>query len=129
MFGVFKTNSRKFIVNQSHPLTRQFSQNIKNDFVIDESIHAGYTASDFNQDGLEITFKINSVSFHLKLLGRHNMENAVAACAVADQLGVELRVAAEALEHYEGIYRRHQVLGKKKGVWMIDDYAHNPVKC
>jgi UDP-N-acetylmuramate--alanine ligase len=30
---------------------------------------------------------------------------------------------------YEGIYRRHQVLGNKKGVWVIDDYAHNPAKC
>ena len=57
------------------------------------------------------------------------MENALAASAVASQLGVELFTCAEALKSYEGIYRRHQVLGKKHGVWLIDDYAHNPVKC
>ena len=57
------------------------------------------------------------------------MENALAASAVASQLGVELSVCAEALKSYEGIYRRHQVLGRKHGVWLIDDYAHNPVKC
>jgi UDP-N-acetylmuramate--alanine ligase len=57
------------------------------------------------------------------------MENAVAAAAIANQLGVELAVAAAALKNYEGIYRRHQVLGNKQGVWVIDDYAHNPVKC
>ena len=34
-----------------------------------------------------------------------------------------------ALKEYEGIYRRHQVYGNKNGVWLIDDYAHNPVKC
>lgn len=39
------------------------------------------------------------------------MENAVAASAVANQLGVDLVTCAAALQHYEGIYRRHQVLG------------------
>ncbi|MFB0966698.1 MAG: cyanophycin synthetase, partial [Cloacibacterium sp.] len=33
------------------------------------------------------------------------------------------------LSKYEGIYRRHQILGQKNGVWVIDDYAHNPAKC
>jgi UDP-N-acetylmuramate--alanine ligase len=33
------------------------------------------------------------------------------------------------LSKYEGIYRRNQVFGCKNGIWMIDDYAHNPVKC
>ena len=40
-----------------------------------------------------------------------------------------LSICAAALKNYEGIYRRHQVLGNKNGVWVIDDYAHNPVKC
>jgi UDP-N-acetylmuramate--alanine ligase len=57
------------------------------------------------------------------------MENALAAATVASQVGVNLAVSAAALKKYEGIYRRHQVLGNKQGVWMIDDYAHNPVKC
>ena len=57
------------------------------------------------------------------------MENALAATAVANQLGVDLETCAAALKTYEGIYRRHQVLGNKNGVWVIDDYAHNPAKC
>jgi UDP-N-acetylmuramate--alanine ligase len=48
---------------------------------------------------------------------------------VACLIGVPLETASAALAHYEGIYRRHQVLGKKSGVWVVDDYAHNPVKC
>ena len=67
--------------------------------------------------------------FSLKVVGRHNMENALAAIAVAAAAGVDLTVAAAALQHYEGIYRRHQVIGQKHGVWLIDDYAHNPAKC
>jgi UDP-N-acetylmuramate--alanine ligase len=47
---------------------------------------------------------------------------------VAHQLGVELSVCAAAIKNYEGIYRRNQVLGQKNGVWVIDDYAHNPAK-
>jgi UDP-N-acetylmuramate--alanine ligase len=57
------------------------------------------------------------------------MENALAATAVANHLGVDLAVCAKALQQYEGIYRRHQVMGKKHGVWLVDDYAHNPAKC
>ena len=57
------------------------------------------------------------------------MENALAATAVANQLGIDLQTCSNALKDYEGIYRRHQLLGKKNGVWLIDDYAHNPVKC
>jgi len=57
------------------------------------------------------------------------MENALAATCIANQLGIDLQLCADALKNYEGIYRRHQVLGKKNGVWLIDDYAHNPAKC
>jgi UDP-N-acetylmuramate--alanine ligase len=57
------------------------------------------------------------------------MENALAAATVAALAGVELSVSAEAISKYEGIYRRHQLIGKKNGVILIDDYAHNPVKC
>jgi UDP-N-acetylmuramate--alanine ligase len=53
----------------------------------------------------------------------------LAATAIAHQLGVSLETCASSLKNYEGIYRRHQVYGNKKGVWFIDDYAHNPVKC
>ena len=57
------------------------------------------------------------------------MENATAAIALANQIGVDLKTCSEALRNYDGIYRRNQVYGNKHGVWMVDDYAHNPVKC
>jgi UDP-N-acetylmuramate--alanine ligase len=129
VFTIFKTNSKKFIVNQSHFLSKQLSQNIKQDFSFDTVSGAGFTATDFRQDGMTITFKINAISFSLNIAGKHNMENALAATAVAAQLGVALEICAAALKEYKGIYRRHQVLGNKNGVWLIDDFAHNPVKC
>ena len=129
VFTTFKNNSKRFIVNQSHYLAKQLSQDMRRDFSTDINTAGGYVASDFVQEGLTISFQINSVPFSLNLVGRHNMENALAAATVANQLGVDLKICAEALKGYEGIYRRHQVLGHKKGVWVIDDFAHNPVKC
>jgi UDP-N-acetylmuramate--alanine ligase len=129
IFSAFKTNSKIFVVNQSHPLATQLSQDARQDFSTNTLFPAGYLASDFNQRGLSVFFKINGVDFDLELVGKHNMENAVAASAVAAQIGVDLKTSAKALKNYKGIYRRHQVLGNKNGTWVIDDYAHNPVKC
>ncbi len=129
VFTTFKNNSQRFIVNQSHPQAKHLSQDITRDFSVNENMNTGYTASNFKQEGLAISFTINETLFYLNQVGRHNMENALAATAVANQLGVDLKTCAEALKNYEGIYRRHQVLGNKNGVWVIDDFAHNPVKC
>ena len=65
----------------------------------------------------------------MNAIGQHTVENATAAVAVANKIGVDLKTCAESLSKYEGIYRRHQILGQKNGVWVIDDYAHNPAKC
>jgi UDP-N-acetylmuramate--alanine ligase len=129
IFTVFKNNSKKFVVNRSHSLATRLSQNINTDFSIDEEIRAGYTANGFKQSGFNIQYSIFDVQFSINAIGRHNMENAVAAASVAHQIGVELQTSADALKNYEGIYRRSQVYGNKNGVWLIDDYAHNPVKC
>ena len=130
IFGIFKKNTQQlFVVNQSNTLAKKLSVNEANDFTTDNNITAGYKATGFSQSGLTISFDINGTQFSLNTVGKLNMENALAATAVASQLGVDLKTCAAALKNYEGIYRRHQVLGQKNGVWLIDDYAHNPVKC
>ncbi|MES2431969.1 MAG: Mur ligase domain-containing protein [Bacteroidota bacterium] len=130
IFGIFKNNTTNlFVVNQSNILAKQLSANNENDFSTDKNTDAKYVATDFDQKGLSITFKIMDTDFMLNSVGKHNMENAVAAATVANQLGISLETCSAALKQYEGIYRRHQVLGKKNGIWLIDDYAHNPAKC
>jgi UDP-N-acetylmuramate--alanine ligase len=130
IFGTFKKNTQQlFIVNQSNALASQLSVNAANDFGVVIDSDAGYKAAAFEQKGLTITFNINGTDFSLNTVGKLNMENALAATAVANQLGVDLATCSTALKNYEGIYRRHQVLGHQHGVWLIDDYAHNPVKC
>ena len=130
IFSEFKKNTRRlFVVNRAHAAARVLTANAAQDFSSDPDFPAGFQASGFSQKGLAISFQLNGVDFTLNTVGKHNMENALAATAVASQLGVDLKICAEALKTYEGIYRRHQVLGKKQGVCLIDDYAHNPVKC
>lgn len=129
LFGVFKKNSGRFVVNRSNPFSLQLSSGKENDFATTSSTGAKWEASDFQQDGFSIRFDISGTVFSINAPGRHSMENATAAVAVANSIGVELDTCAAALKNYEGIYRRHQLLGKKNGVWVIDDYAHNPVKC
>ncbi len=130
IFGKFRDNTTQlFVVNQSNALAKQLSKNIKQDFSVDENSGAGFIATNFIQQGLNIQFSIGNAQFSIDTVGKHNMENALAAVAVANQLGVKLEICAAGLKNYEGIYRRHQLLGKKKGVYVIDDYAHNPVKC
>ncbi|MFY7898838.1 MAG: UDP-N-acetylmuramate--L-alanine ligase [Chitinophagaceae bacterium] len=127
IFGIFKSHSQKFIVNANHELAVKFSESKEQDFGYDIS-NAGYVASNFVQNGLQISFTINEVAFTMQAIGKHNMENALAAVAVAHQLGIDLETCSKAIATYKGIYRRNQVLGKKNNVWIIDDYAHNPAK-
>jgi UDP-N-acetylmuramate--alanine ligase len=129
LFTQFKNNSKLFSVNRSHLLAATLSQDIQHDFSSNEKIAAAYTADNFEQIGLSISFSINQTNFQLNALGRHNMENALAAAAAARLAGIDLQTSADALKNYEGIYRRHQVVGNINGVWLIDDYAHNPAKC
>jgi UDP-N-acetylmuramate-alanine ligase len=128
IFQTFKEHTKKlFVINASNPLTAPFSQDRSHDFS-SSGADARYQATDFLQDGFEIHFKINGINFSMNAIGRHNMENALAATAVANLLGIDLKACSDAVKSYEGIYRRNQVLGHKNGIWVIDDYAHNPAK-
>ncbi|QOW11114.1 UDP-N-acetylmuramate--alanine ligase [Kaistella flava (ex Peng et al. 2021)] len=129
LFTIFKNNTNSlFVVNQSNTLAKSLSANSRNDFGFEDE-NAGYSAENFKQDGLSLTFEVLNQKFQMNSLGQHSVENATAAIAVANQIGIDLKTCAESLATYEGIYRRHQILGQKNDVWVIDDYAHNPAKC
>ncbi len=63
---------------------------------------------------------------HLKLLGKHNLSNALAAVAVGRHLGLEFDIIAKAIATFEGAKRRFELRGKYKGISFVDDYAHHP---
>ena len=129
LFTIFKNNSRSlFVVNQSNTLAKSLSANAEVDFGFEDK-NAGYSVENFVQSGFQLHFTVLGQNFEMNSIGQHSAENATAAIAVAHQIGIDLKTCAESLKNYEGIYRRHQILGQKNGVWVIDDYAHNPAKC
>jgi UDP-N-acetylmuramate--alanine ligase len=130
IFSIFQQNAKHFVVNRSNEHSKMLSVNSAYDFESEGANgDSGYIATDFFQHGFEISFQINKVPFTINISGKHNMENATGAAATAALAGVPLYISAEALKKYKGIYRRSQVLGNKNGVWVVDDFAHNPVKC
>jgi UDP-N-acetylmuramate--alanine ligase len=68
----------------------------------------------------------NPIDFVLHVPGRHNVYNAMAAVAIARQLGVDPRVAAEILREFRGVRRRFEIKGQTDGILVVDDYAHHP---
>lgn len=70
----------------------------------------------------------HGIEYHLPLPGRHNLENLRAALCVCEHLGCEGLVLAAAVRNFEGVARRFAVTQTKRGVYVIDDFAHNPAK-
>jgi len=64
----------------------------------------------------------------LAVPGRHNVENAVAALAVAHLEGFDMQTAAAALADFGGAARRFETLGYLNGAQVVDDYAHHPTE-
>jgi UDP-N-acetylmuramate--alanine ligase len=66
--------------------------------------------------------------FGLRIPGLHNVQNALAALAVAHRLGLDPANVGETLRSYRGVQRRFEVKGEVNGIVVIDDYAHHPTQ-
>ena len=60
--------------------------------------------------------------------GRHNIANALAAIAAATALGVTVAQAVRAIERFNGLARRFDIVGTANDITVIDDFGHNPDK-
>ncbi len=64
----------------------------------------------------------------LRVAGRFNVLNALAALASANALGADMAQAAQSLSRFAGVHRRFEHTGDIDGVPMYHDYGHNPVE-
>jgi UDP-N-acetylmuramate--alanine ligase len=97
---------------------------------------ADVRAANVRQEGVQTHFTVTrpgcegQLSITLNLPGRHNVLNALAAIAVATELGVSDAIIQRVLAGFEGIGRRFQMTGEVETpagrVLLIDDYAHHP---
>lgn len=64
----------------------------------------------------------------LPMFGDHNVQNALAAVAIAAEMGVGDQAIVASLAGFEGVKRRFTKTGEAGGVTVIDDYGHHPVE-
>ncbi len=64
----------------------------------------------------------------LAMHGQHNVQNALAAIAIASEMGIDDDVLKHALGGFEGVKRRFTRTGSAGGITVIDDYGHHPVE-
>jgi UDP-N-acetylmuramate--alanine ligase len=69
-----------------------------------------------------------TVAIHVPIPGRHNVQNALAAIAVALELGISDEAIVAGFERFEGVKRRFTKVGEADGAIIIDDYAHHPTE-
>ena len=130
LFSLFETFAKnvKFalIVNANDSKTMFYSSSKRHNFgYLTDTVIRG---DNYIQNGLISNFAINDIPFEINMPGFHNVLNAIAATTVAWHIGIDVETSAEALKKYKGIHRRHQIIGIKNGITLIDDYAHNPAK-
>jgi len=90
------------------------------------NVQANPTRGGFDFQATRNGLSVTSVS--LQVPGRHNVENALAALAVGDQMGLSLSEAAQALANFKGTGRRFEIIGESQGVLVVSDYAHHPTE-
>jgi UDP-N-acetylmuramate: L-alanyl-gamma-D-glutamyl-meso-diaminopimelate ligase len=65
-------------------------------------------------------------TFKTRMVGEHNLLNALSCVAAADNLAIPAEAVAKAFVTFEGIKRRQEVRGEKSGITVMDDFAHHP---
>jgi len=94
-------------------------------------VAADWQACDLRRTGDGCRFRV----FHdgdyfaeisLRIPGTHNVQNALAAAALAHRAGAGTAAIREGLAEFQGIRRRFEKVGSWRGVTLIDDYAHHP---
>ncbi|OWR00139.1 Mur ligase family protein [Sphingopyxis witflariensis] len=131
LFGDFAAKARIAVINaddaESVPLL-----NGDNVMRFGFSDAAAIRGGDFEAlpDGCRFTvsFAADRHDVRLRMPGRHNAANALAAIAAARAVNISVGQSVAALADFTGLARRYEVLGQANGVTVIDDFAHNPDK-
>jgi UDP-N-acetylmuramate--alanine ligase len=94
---------------------------------------ADFVARDLSVRGMETRFQVEHGGKTLgemmvRLPGRHQALNALAALAVATELEVGFEDVRQALAEFGGIHRRFEVCGEVGGILVVSDYGHHPAE-
>ncbi len=136
LFGDFIGKAATAVVNLDHPEVAALAAELHQDRLLTFAFDRPAQLI-----GHEVIERPEGVSFHvtersggdhaevhLRLAGRHNAANALAAIGAAVALGVPLGQAAAALGDFAGLKRRLERVGTARGIAVYDDFGHNPDK-
>jgi UDP-N-acetylmuramate: L-alanyl-gamma-D-glutamyl-meso-diaminopimelate ligase len=87
---------------------------------VDIAIRDGITQLKILRDGNEYA------SLATPLYGLHNISNLLGVAALSEHMGIDVLTLSEAATTFMGVKRRQEIRGEKKGVLILDDFAHHP---
>lgn len=112
--------SNKLVAENSQLKVLSFGENKNADFrLFHYQSKEGLTISDFEFAGEKFELK-------LKVPGKYNVMNGLAAIAVCKVAGISIKESIEVLADFHSTMRRFEFIGEKSGVKYYDDYAHHP---
>lgn len=129
-FQTFEKNCRTLIASYDCPTVREHL-NPSITYSLDANSGATYTVDcvSYRADGTTARLWERGAilgRLNLKLLGQHNLSNALAAVAIGRLLGLDFLTIARSLATFEGARRRMERRGEYNGILFLDDYAHHP---
>ena len=126
IFATFRKQSKIFVVHGDRPDCLEIAGPDSFRFGVHSSSLPLPTNIRLLSDSVE--FRLGEIEVKVPGPGLHMLENALAALAVGVVAGVDLSVGAKALASFQGVGRRHELIGEARGVRVFDDFAHNPAK-
>lgn len=139
---VFMNNTSFYgacVVCIDHPVVAELAAQIKGRKIItyglnkNADVHADHIRTQKGRLIFDVFVRCGSKfkkmkDVELKMFGKHNVQNALAAIAASLQAGVREEAIKNALKNFEGIQRRLTKRGTVDGVDVYDDYGHHPVE-
>jgi UDP-N-acetylmuramate--alanine ligase len=117
-----------------HPTVQSLIPEVEKRFVTyGEAPQADFRAANISVTGPQVSFDAirrgeSLGRFSVQMVGRHNVLNALAVVAMADELGIPPEVTRDGLATFAGVQRRFTVRGEAAGVTVVDDYGHHPAE-
>ncbi len=121
-----KTN-RTAVINADDPYGKRLIQTFKNrvktvTFGIETP--ADFTATHIGESLTHTSFEINGYPFQINLLGKHNVYNALAACAAAQANGISLETIAQGFKILPGVPGRMECIDEGQDFFTFVDFAY-----
>ena len=100
-----------------------YGLNSQADFQASEIVHEG------DRTGFMVHYRGEELGrLNIRMPGRHNVLNALAAVAVGMELDMPFSAIAEGFRDFGGVGRRFEIKGEPEGIMIVDDYGHHPVE-